>query len=137
MLTRLIVVIILQSVQISNHSVVHLQLIQWCLPIIPLLKKILLECKFATKNGIYSGRLGGQSVKCPTLDFGSGHDLTVCGIEPMSGSVLTMQSLLGSLSPFLSALALLIFSLSLSQNKEININKNKYFQEGIISMQAS
>ena len=23
-----------------------------------------------------------QLVKCPTLDFGSGHDLTVCGIEP-------------------------------------------------------
>ena len=23
-----------------------------------------------------------QSVKCPTLDFGSGHDLTVRGMEP-------------------------------------------------------
>ena len=22
-----------------------------------------------------------QSVKCPTVDFGSGHDLTVCGTE--------------------------------------------------------
>ena len=26
-----------------------------------------------------------QSVKRPTLDFGSGHDLTVCGIEPHTG----------------------------------------------------
>ena len=30
------------------------------------------------------GRLG-ELVKCPTLDFGSGHDLTVCGFEPRTG----------------------------------------------------
>ena len=33
-----------------------------------------------------------QSVKCPTLDFGSGHDLTVMGSSPMSGSVLAVPA---------------------------------------------
>ena len=43
-----------------------------------------------------------QLVKCLTLDFGSGHDLTVGGFEPSSGSALTVLSLLGwdFLSPF-------------------------------------
>ena len=46
-----------------------------------------------------------QSVKCPTLDFSSGHDLMVNEIEPppppTSDSVLTTWSLLGILSfPF-------------------------------------
>ena len=35
------------------------------------------------------GAWGAQSVKRPTLGFGSGHDLTVVGSSPMSGSVLT------------------------------------------------
>jgi len=39
-----------------------------------------------------------QSVKCPTLDFGSGHDLGVTGLSPMSGSLLSWESA----SPFLS-----------------------------------
>ena len=39
-----------------------------------------------------------QLVKHPTLDFGSGHVLIVCGIEPPSGSALTEQGLLGILS---------------------------------------
>ena len=41
-----------------------------------------------------------QLVKRLTLDFSSGHDLTVwfVSLSPMSGSVLTMQSLLGNLS---------------------------------------
>ena len=39
-----------------------------------------------------------QSVECPTLDLGSGHDLTVRGLSPVSGSMLTAQSLLGILS---------------------------------------
>ena len=38
-----------------------------------------------------------QLVKCPTLDFGSGHDLTVRGIEPQV--VLTVGMLLGILLP--------------------------------------
>lgn len=38
-----------------------------------------------------------QSVKCWILDFSSGHNLTVHEFEPASGSVLTVQSLLGIL----------------------------------------
>ena len=33
-----------------------------------------------------------QSVEGPTLDFGSGHDVTVCGFEPHMGSVLSADS---------------------------------------------
>jgi len=32
-----------------------------------------------------------QLVKCPTLDFGSGHDLRVVRSSPMSGSTLGME----------------------------------------------
>ena len=41
-----------------------------------------------------------QSVKQPTLDFGSGHDLMVGVVSssPTSGSVLTAHDLLGILS---------------------------------------
>ena len=42
-----------------------------------------------------------QSVKRPTLDFGSGHDLAVRGIEPCI-RLCTLCSLLGSSSPTLS-----------------------------------
>ena len=56
-----------------------------------------------------------QLVECLTLDFGSGHDLTVRGFEPCVSSALTSRSLLGSLSLPLSAL--LPCSLPLSQNK--------------------
>ena len=46
-----------------------------------------------------------QWVKRQTLDFGSGHDLTVCEIDraPASGSPLTARSPFGILSPSLSA----------------------------------
>ena len=49
------------------------------------------------KKPRYLGRLGG-SVKRPTLDFSSGHELTVCEFEPASGSTLTVLSLHGILS---------------------------------------
>ena len=39
-----------------------------------------------------------QSLKCPTLDFSSGHDLTVMRLSSTLGSVMTVQSLLGILS---------------------------------------
>ena len=39
-----------------------------------------------------------QLVEHLTLDFGSGHDLTVCEFKPHVGSALTAQSLLGILS---------------------------------------
>ena len=63
------------------------------------------------------GAWGAQSVKCPTLDFGSGQDLTVCA-DLCTDSI---EAAWDSLSPSLSApppLALcLSVSLSLSQNK--------------------
>ena len=45
-----------------------------------------------------------QSLQHPTLDFGSGHDLTVEGQGPAPGSALTARSLLEMLSlcPFLA-----------------------------------
>ena len=54
-----------------------------------------------------------QSVKCPTLDFGSGHDLAVCEFEPLVGlRAGTVESAWVSLSPSVSAPP--TFSLSLS-----------------------
>ena len=53
-------------------------------------------------------------------NFSSGHDLTVCGSGPASGSVLTAQSLepaYDSVSPSLSAPPLLVLCLSL-KNKQ-------------------
>ena len=37
------------------------------------------------KQGIFMGACVAQSVKGPTLDFSSGHDLTVCGFESRVG----------------------------------------------------
>ena len=67
----------------------------------------------------------GGSVRHPTLDFGSGLDLTVREIEPRIGlHVVNMEPACDSLSPCLSApppltgaLSLLSLSLSLKVNK--------------------
>ena len=56
-----------------------------------------------------------QSVKHLTLDFGSGHDLAVRGIEPHVGSALTAQSLLGILSLSLCPFPTRALSLSVSE----------------------
>ena len=65
-----------------------------------------------------------QSVKCPTLDFSSGHDLRVHGFEPCIGLCADIaEPAWDSLSPSLSAPPLLSLSLcsSLSQkNKKTN-----------------
>ena len=63
-----------------------------------------LECKIKTR-----GTWVAQSVKHPTLDIGSGRDLTVVSVEPAWDS----------LSPSVSAPSLLacMLNLSLSQNK--------------------
>ena len=66
-----------------------------------------------------------QSVKHPTLDFRSGHDLMACEFEPMSGSVLTALSLepaSDSVSASLSAPSPLALCFLLSK---INIRKKK------------
>ena len=63
-----------------------------------------------------------QSFKHPTPVSGSGHDLPLPGFEPPSGSVLVGWSLLGILSPSLSALPLLSLPFSLSKiNKHLKI----------------
>ena len=59
-----------------------------------------------------------QWVKHPTLDCGSGHDLTVCGAEPRVGlQAGSAESVWDSLSPSLSALPPLVCTHSLPQNK--------------------
>ena len=67
-----------------------------------------------------------QPAKLLTLNFGSGHDLTVREFRPPAlGSVLTEQSLLRILCLPLSALPLLSLclslSLSLSLKNKINV----------------
>ena len=66
------------------------------------------------------GRLDSSVVKCPTLDFSSGHDLTVCDFEPhiMLGTDSVEPAWDSfSLSFFPSCSLSLSLSLSLSQNK--------------------
>ena len=66
-----------------------------------------------------------QSVERPTLGFGSGHDLMVCGFEPQVRLCADgMKPTWNSLSPSLSAPPLLTWSLSLSEIK--NKLKKKY-----------
>ena len=69
-----------------------------------------------------------QSGKCPTLDFGSGHDLVVRGFEPrVRLRVGSMELAWDSLSPSLCAPPLLLQFLSLSK---INLkNKKNFFKE--------
>ena len=71
-----------------------------------------------------------QLVKHPILDLDTGHDLTVCDIEPRVGFCAdSMEPAWNSLSPFLSAphpLPLnLSLSLSLSLSLKIKTNKQK------------
>ena len=73
---------------------------------------------------------GAQSLKCLTLDLGSGHDLAVHGVEPTSGSALTAWNLLGILltCPICPSPARTL-SLSLSLSLKINkLKKKNHFQ---------
>ena len=57
-----------------------------------------------------------QLVKCPTLGLGSGHDLMVCEFKPHIGLCGdSAEPAWDSLSPSLSALPLLILSVSVSK----------------------
>ena len=58
----------------------------------------------------------GQSVKCLTLDLGSGHDLMVHGFKPLTG--LCDDGVLEILSPL--SLLLKVLSLALSLSLKIN-----------------
>ena len=55
---------------------------------------------FALKITKLWGAWVAQLVKCPTLDFGSGHDLRVMELSHELGSALSMESAWDSLSPF-------------------------------------
>ena len=68
-----------------------------------------------------------QSVERLTLDFGSGHDLTVCEFEPhVRLCADSMGPAWDSLPPSLSlSLSLGLLSLSLPISKYINIKKKK------------
>ena len=62
----------------------------------------------------------GQSIKHPTLDFGSGHDLTVGEMKPCVGFCTgSTEPTWDSLSSSFSSSSLHV--LSVSQNKKINI----------------
>ena len=65
-----------------------------------------------------------QLVECLTLDFGSGHELVVLGIEPPIWLCAdSMGPAWDSLSPPLSAPLLSTCTLSVSQNKYMNLKK--------------
>ena len=68
-----------------------------------------------------------QSVKPPTLGFGSGHDLGSVGSSPTSDSALTARSLLGILSLLLSLSASPIHAVSLKINK--NLKKKDLYSD--------
>ena len=70
-----------------------------------------------------------QSVKHPTLDFGSGHDLRVREFEPTPGSALTVWSLLRILPLTLSLCpSPLMCSLFLKINKHKKKRKSRTWQ---------
>ena len=71
---------------------------------------------------MFRGTWVARSVKCLTLDFGSGHDLTVGGFEPLTGLCADSAEpawdfLSPSLFLHLPHLRALAHVLSLSQNK--------------------
>ena len=108
----------LQFVQISDSTV--------CLP------KILLESKAKTyRNKYLRGAWVAQLVEHPTLDFSSGHDLTVCGIQPCvrlcwpSRACLRYSLSLSLYSSPHSCVCMRTLSLSLSK---INRLKKKTFE---------
>ena len=67
-----------------------------------------------------------QSVKRPTPDFGSGHDLLVCEIEPRVGLCAdSTEPAWVSLSPSLYALLPRACKLSLSLSLSLSLKINK------------
>ena len=72
--------------------------------------------KHPYKITLVQGAWVAQSVECPTLNFSSGHDLTVHGIEPYAVSILSFLRILSFPLPVsLSAPLLVALSLSLSK----------------------
>ena len=54
-------------------------------------KSINASCQWLPKSGLSKGAWEAQSVKHPTLDFGSTLDLMVVWLSPVSGSVLSVE----------------------------------------------
>ena len=70
------------------------------------------------REDLHWGTWGAQSVKCPTFDFGSGHDLTVHELEPLVRLCADSEKpAWDSLWPSLSAPPPRVLALSLSQNQ--------------------
>ena len=79
------------------------------------------------KNASDRGALVAQSVKCQSLDFGSGHDLTVRETELCLGFCADgPEPVWDSLSLSFSAPPLLTLCLPLSQNKHFFKPKKKW-----------
>ena len=81
--------------------------------------RVPLQCSSVSSNIRKRDTWVAQSAEHSILDFSSGHDLTVVGLNPASGSELTVQSLLGILSLSLS----LSLSLPLPCSLSLKINK--------------
>ena len=83
-----------------------------------------------TKDLSCWGTRVAQSIKRPTLDFGSGHDLTVHGTGALPQVGLCTDSAETAwdfLSPSLSALPLLVLSLKINKLKKKNLFSHAYF----------
>ena len=78
------------------------------------------DIKFGNILKVFTGAWVAESIKCPSLDFGSGRGLTVHEFEPKIGLCAdSMESASDSLSPFPSAPPLLVLSHSQKINKHL------------------
>ena len=89
-----------------------------------LLLKVYVVCKTFIKVSKLGDAWMAHLVKCPTLGFGSGHDLMVVGSSPAShsaehGACLRFFFSL-SICPFSAGARCLSLSLSLSQKKKVS-----------------
>ena len=76
----------------------------------------------------------GVSVEHPTLDMGSGHDLTVHGIELHIRSALTVQTLMGIFSLPLSLP--LPHSHSITLSVSVSLSQHKYLKKTQLPKEA-
>ena len=108
---------------VKTYFITHLKLVMFSIFKFTSIELILKRSK--------GGTWVAQSAKPLTVDFGSGHDLMV-SLSPASGSMLTVQRLLGlslshSLSdpPLLMVCVCLSLSLSFSPSHPLCLSQNK------------
>ena len=83
------------------------------------------NCTMKTKH--CWGAWVAQWVKHPVPDFGSDHDLTVCGFEPCIGLLtVSTEPAWDSLSPLPSAPPSFLHTCALSLSLKINFKKPKH-----------